>query len=431
MEGMHPGEILEREVLAAAKLDQNYSDEPSVIEPTLQEPMEHTNTPEAENADVSDAETTSAANTQNTSNVLSNVPETFVRWPSPFHIKDVLDEMVATITKYVLLPKEDKDALALWIAASYLMNAFNIFPKLALISPTFRCGKTTTMSVLASMSKDGLPVSNFSPATLFRLTAQAQLTLFIDEADRLIKSGPQDLIGLINGSHSKSSSGVLRCVGDNHEARVFNTWMPIVMASIGVLDDTIMDRSIVINLRRMKPTERALVKRVPADLFNQLSDVRRKLFTWSCDSQVFEKFSSNPVEPPDLGNDRAADNWLPLFCVAQEAGGHWPERCQKAYEALTDTSGPAAEVQLLSAIQELFLTSDSDRISTEKLLNHLREDEGGPWDTCNNGGKVTPHWVASTLKPFGISPKAYRWGDSTKRGYEASQFEDVFERYLS
>ena len=353
-------------------------------------------------------------------------PELLLPWSSPVDIDDLANKMAILIKRYCVVTDEEADAAVLWIISSYLINAFEIFPKLSLISPEKRCGKSTTMRVISSMSKDGLVTSNTSPAVIYRLTEKYELTLFIDEADTLLKSGNPELVGLINSSHNKSSSDILRCSGDDYTPHAYSTWMPMALASIGDLPPTIMDRSIVINLRRMKASES--VDRVPANLLDNCQPIRRKLLSWGeANIGIIE---GNPVEPPKIGNDRAADNWLPLFTLAGQIGKLWPAKCVAAYDTLTTVSEPELPTQLLVDIRTILNQHDEKRICSEDLLNGLCNDSTGPWLTCNNGRKLTGSGMAVLLRPYNIKPKPMRFPSGTKRGYEKDQFTDAFDRYL-
>ena len=353
-------------------------------------------------------------------------PELLLPWSSPVDIDDLANKMAILIKRYCVVTDEEADAAVLWIISSYLINGFNIFPKLSLISPQKRCGKSTLMEVISAMSRDGLFTSNVSAASIYRITEQYELTLFLDEADTFLKNGNPELVGLINSSHNKNSANILRCTGDDHTPRSFSTWMAMALASIGELPPTIMDRSIVINLRRMKATES--VARIPGNLLGDCQPIRRKLLSW-CGAQ-FAYIESNPVEPPRIGNDRAADNWLPLFTVAGQIGKLWPFRCETAYHALTTVSEPELPTQLLMDIRTILNQHDEKRICSEDLLNGLCNDSTGPWLTCNNGRKLTGSGMAVLLRPYNIKPKPMRFPSGTKRGYEKDQFTDAFDRYL-
>ena len=355
-----------------------------------------------------------------------DIPEELAEWSAPFDIESVANEMRSTIARHCLLSDEQVTAIVLWIFSSYLINAFWIFPNLFARSPEMRCGKSTMMRVISSICRNGLHASNISPAVLFRLTDHFDITLLIDEADTFVANASQDLVGIINSGHNRSTAVIIRCDGDEHRPRAFNTYFPKALAAIGSLPPTIEDRSIIINLNRMKPTES--VERIPGNFYEQLQPVRRKILTW-CKASI-EAIRKQPTEPPNIGNDRAVDNWLPLFTVAEHISGEWPELCFKAYQALTTVAEPELPTQLLKDIRQLFQNNKDSRISSADLIMELCKDDTGPWQTSNNGRQLSPHQLAKLLSPYGIKPDALRFGDKVKRGYEQSQFIDAFERYL-
>ncbi|MCR9186622.1 MAG: DUF3631 domain-containing protein [Halieaceae bacterium] len=336
-------------------------------------------------------------------------------------------QMVEVIKRYCVLTEYEVDAMALWLIASYIIDDFRVFSKLALISPEKRCGKTTTMEVTSSMAKDGQLMSNMTKAILYRITEKRQPTLFIDEADTFLKNGDSDLNGLINSSHTKAAAKVMRCDGDNFEAREFSTWMPMVLASIGDLPGTLMDRSIVINLRRKKSYEHT--EEVPVDLQDLNEPLRQTIAAWVAANRTLIRNQS--VQLPKVGNDRAGDNWKPLFQVAAVLGEPWLGRCEKACRELTVTAEPELQTMLLRDIQQFFLKSGSSRATSKELCEALISDEDGPWKTCNTGKPITPNLVGKLLRPYGVKPKTIRVGDKTLRGYEHAQLEDAFERYLA
>lgn len=335
-------------------------------------------------------------------------------------------EMAEVIKRYCVISETEVDAMVLWLIASNIIDDFRIFPKLALISPEKRCGKTTTMEVASSMARDSLLVSNMSAASIYRMSEQGQPTLFIDEADTFLKNGDAEINGLINSSHTKSAAKVSRCVGDNHETKVFSTWMPMVLASIGDLADTLMDRSIVINLRRKKSHEQTA--EVPVDLQDLNKPLRQSIAAWLETNKTIIK--GQAVVLPEVGNDRAGDNWRPLFKVAEVLGEPWRSRCERAYLALTQPAEPELPTLLLLHIRTYFERSKIDRVTSSSLCTYLNEDDEGPWRTCNNGRQLTANMIAKFLRPYGVKPKTIRVGDKTPRGYEQSQFVDAFERYL-
>jgi hypothetical protein len=70
------------------------------------------------------------------------------------------------------------------------------------------------------------------------------------------------------------------------------------------------------------------------------------------------------------------------------------------------------------------------RISSESLCRALCDSEDASWADNAGGVALTTRRLAAELKPFGITPRVFRDGKRTPRGYFWDQFEDAFARYL-
>lgn len=87
--------------------------------------------------------------------------------------------------------------------------------------------------------------------------------------------------------------------------------------------------------------------------------------------------------------------------------------------------------ELLSDIQEVFESKSGGKVSTTDLIAALIDDGEKPWATYNRGKPISPRQLAKQLAAYGIKSKTVRLGAHyTPKGYEASQFEDAFARYL-
>jgi hypothetical protein len=94
----------------------------------------------------------------------------------------------------------------------------------------------------------------YLPAAIFRVVEAWTPALSIDEADTFL-SGNDELRDIINSGHTKSGAFVVRTVGDDHEPKKFSTRAPMAIAMIKAPPGTILDRSIVVRLRRRLPGE--------------------------------------------------------------------------------------------------------------------------------------------------------------------------------
>ena len=183
---------------------------------------------------------------------------------TPFDMEKLLNNIEKYISERTILPKGADTAITLWIAGTYNINAFRIFPKLTIISPQKRCGKSTLLDLIEAFSSRSIMTSNISPAAIFRLIDAYQPTLIIDEADTFLANSNSDIAGIINSGHAQTRAFVTRCAGENHDPKSFSTWSPMAIASIGGLQPTIMDRSIIIPLRRKTLNES--IEDIPHDL---------------------------------------------------------------------------------------------------------------------------------------------------------------------
>lgn len=349
-------------------------------------------------------------------------------WPAPVVGARVLAEVANTLSKYVVLPAGAADAIALWIAHTHSFKAFLHTPRLNIQSPEKRCGKTTLRDVLATLVPKPLPTENLSTAVLFRVVDKHQPTLLADEYDSWLPNN-EDLRGMLNAGHQRGGQA-LRCVGDAFEPRAFRVFAPVVLAGIGGLPGTLHDRSIVIKMVRAKSGELKAgfdSRRIQAEI-----DLCRKLAKW-CADHAKQIESTDPILPSGAFN-RLADNWRPLFAIAEVGGGDWPQRAAHAFELLTmqdDADAHGIGTMLLDDVRTAFEQAGSDRLFSKVLVDSLVAMSDKPWGEIHKGKAITENWLAYRLKSFGVAPKTQRIGSDRAKGYEVGAFHEAFARYLS
>ena len=346
-------------------------------------------------------------------------------WPDPVDGAGLLDEVLATIRRFCVLPEHSDVLIAAWVLHAHAHDCADISPLLCLTSPEKRCGKSTTASVIATLVPKPMHVINVSPAVVFRVIEAHKPTLIIDEGDTFLKDN-EDMRGLLNGGHNSRTAYVWRSVGDDHEPRRFNVWGPKVVAMIGRPPDTIVDRSILVRLRRKRPEDR--VERFSARSGDALITLARKAARWVVDNRIVLAVA-DPTMPDDL-NDRAHDNARPICAIADAAGGAWPARVRDALlgivhqELEDDPASPG--VLLLSDIAEILNRWAGATISSKDLLSELTSDDEGPWAEWRRGDPITPRGIAKLLKEFGIRPTRDRKG----RFYRVTDLQEACDRYL-
>ncbi len=349
-------------------------------------------------------------------------------WPEAVDGAVILTSLEQTLRRFVAVTQEQSALMALWTLFAHAHDAFEISPILAITSPDKGCGKSTALALLSALVPKPLTSANITPSAVFRVADTYQPTLLLDEADTFI-SDSEGLRGILNSGHMRSQAYVTRVTGDDHHVCMFSTWAPKAIALIGELPPTLADRSVTIRMRRRSHGEP--IERLQLHRLGDMEDLRSMAARWAGDHVEDLRFVDPPI-PGAITRDRARDNWRPLLAVADLAGGEWPARARASALTLTATSGndTSMGIALLEDLRALFLARGNAKVVSEDILGHLHAMEERPWPEWRDRGPLTARQLAGILHPFGITPSKWRQDEVTRRGYDPSQFTDVFSRYL-
>lgn len=351
----------------------------------------------------------------------------------------LLDEVADFLARYVIFPSDEhRDAVVLWAALSHVYDEFDQSPRLALISSDPRCGKSRVLELLHLLVANGLKAADMTAPVMFRLIDNAHPTVLFDEVDAIFgkhtANEHEGLRALINSGYEKGTP-VYRCVGEGTNMKVvpFDIYSPLALAAIKRLPDTIMDRSVVVRMKRRGPNES--VEPYEQDSGRQEGEpLQVALATWS--RQIRGTLERRP-DMPDGVVDRAKDVWKPLVAVADAAGGQWPERgraaCLAALKAEDEGGVPSMGIQLLIDIRTVFDMGGEDRLSSADLVSGLCSIEDAPWRTAGFGSvPLQANGLSRRLDDYKIAPKVIRhaldW-EKKMRGYMRDWFEDAWARY--
>ena len=349
-------------------------------------------------------------------------------WPDPVDGAALLHEIAAAIRHHVIADPPTIHAAALWAAFTWFIDVVNVAPIANITAPEKRCGKTVMLGALARLSCRPLAVSNIAPAALFRSLELWTPTLLIDEVDAFLAEH-EEARGILNAGFTRDTAFVIRCVGDDHMPTRFNVWGAKALCGIGKIADTLADRSIPLRLRRKMIGERtAKIRHADAGHFATLAG---KLARFAIDNRDAVRLA-RPAEIEGL-NDRANDCWEPLLAIAGVAGGDWTRLARQSAVTLHDLEGeaPSADAELLTDIRAAFTEKHAIKLFGDDLLAALLADEEAPWATWNRGRPMTRRQLTARLEGFGIKSKDVRIGVAVKKGFERTDFEDVWKRYLS
>jgi hypothetical protein len=360
---------------------------------------------------------------------------------------ELLDDIVSHLLRFVAFSRpEQADAAALWVAHTHVLDAFDSTPRLAVSSPEKQSGKSRLLEVIEPMARAARHTLSMSCSYMFRLVESATPTLLLDEADAVFRPGDkthEDLRALVNAGHRRGAT-VGRMVGEGAgmEPREFSSFCPVALAGIGALPDTVVDRSVLIRLRRRSPdqvVEGYRFRTHPAEGHA----LRHRLAAWA--ERNVEMLANYYPSMPDGMTDRPADVWEPLIAIGDVAGGDWGDRARAAAVAL-DAERAEAEhdlswgVMLLTDIRRVFDGEDIategqpavpvDRLASVDLVERLTKIEDAPWGDLR-GKPLDARGLARRLRPYGIRPKPVRFSSGPAKGYERSDFADAWRRYVS
>ncbi|MBO0847722.1 MAG: DUF3631 domain-containing protein [Nocardioides sp.] len=354
--------------------------------------------------------------------------------PDGERVLDLVREFVADFC--VLGGAHNEVAVTLWIAHTWVVDAFDFTPRLMLLSAVKGCGKTRVLEVAELLSQDGHLLVSPTEATLFRLRQGRTRTLCLDEMDskfgQVGRRDPQaESIRTMLNQGWQRGSRVPRTEQTTNGFTVaeYDPFGPVALAGIGVMPETLMDRSVIVHMRKRLPSEpvQRLRRRLIATRAEQL---RNQLLNWS--SGVVEEWKKRlpETELPEELSDRQQDAWEPLVLVADNAGTRWGALAREAAVTISrqaEADESDLRLLLLSDIRDLFLRNLdwAERTPTE-LGIALRSLTDSPWLELDHNQGLTPHRLSRWLHDFGVP--THRVG--TRRAFRRVDLEDPWQRHL-
>jgi hypothetical protein len=355
--------------------------------------------------------------------------------PVPADPAALLDEVHDFLCAYVVFPSAAAAVAAtLWAAHTHLVGEFESTPRLALLSPEKQCGKSRVLELLELLCAGAETLSDASPAYLYRRIGAGKVTILLDEADAIWKRGKTDetaeaLRSVVNAGHRRSATvGRVEMNGQAASLTRFKVYAPAAIAGIGGLPDTIMDRAVVVRMRRRAPGESVRDYRERTTR-PEGEALRGQLAAWAADvaGRVGDPW---PDMPPGVA-DRAADVWESLLMVADLAEGDWPKRAAEACTAFVtgarDDTGSTG-TRLLADLRDVF--GDAPQLFTQTILDRLHGLGESPWADYSYGKPFSARDLADMLKEHQVKSHQLRIGEDSRKGYRRADLEDTWARYL-
>lgn len=348
--------------------------------------------------------------------------------------------------RYIAYPNDDYAPIhALWIAHTWIAHELQSTPRLAVISPEKRSGKTRLQEVTELLCAEPIRTIDVSAAYLFRKLDRPEgeplPTILLDEADALFFGKPtessEDLRRIFNAGYRRGAF-VGRCEihAKEVDTKDYPVFAPVCLAGIGDLPDTIMDRAVIFRMKRRNPNTvlapfrfrkaKAEAKPLRSELEKWSKGAASKLSTLG-----YDKYP----ELPESIQDRDADVWEPLFITAMLTGGDWPDIVADIAPRMVKDSHSEPQSlgeRLLRDIRDVFDQHHADAMFRLPLLGELKQIDGAPWATLGKDDQgIDSNYLTKTLKRYDI-PKARTVVIDGARnwGWHRDDFEDAWQRYL-
>jgi hypothetical protein len=332
--------------------------------------------------------------------------------------------------------------LALYVAHTYAIGAAESTVYIHTTSAEVESGKTRMLEVLELLAFRAVMLLDPSAASLYRGIDSGQMvTLLIDEVDTYLPGGKADsdtkktIVGLLNSGYRRGGK-VPRVRDRSGELEWFDLFSPKVLTGLAPLPQTLASRSLLFVMRRRRREE--IVERLRLRAAREdAQPIVNALEDWATPTVIDQLREMRPELPSEL-SDRLQDACEPLVAIADLADGEWPQRIREALVALASDArdAEAAEsrgTQLLADIRDAF-DAFGPTVSGSALLDHLNTLEERGWGGWNEGQGLRPRNLAALLKPFALRSKdIHLYPDRERRtlkGFEQTQFEDAFARYL-
>lgn len=357
------------------------------------------------------------------------------------------------ISRYVIAPtSEDYDVLTVWAMGTWAFSPActnpATYPYLYL-SAEKGSGKTLLgVDVMGAITRSHQPTVGITGPGVFRMIGEVDdetgevfsvaPTLALDEIDATYSGAKDESLRQMLNAGYKRGSTVPRAFGK--VTVQFPVYCPKILMGIdnGHLPDTVLDRSIRIDLRRATEDQmRAVEPFYSFDVEDEAAELQQSLSDWAKDhSLVLREYRPEPIagfQPRQWEIARS------LVQLAHEIGNESEFRAALHRVMTRNPARPSGKVALYQAIFDAFAAmpgEHADRITTKQILTEL--DARGITVPGNSG-----KGLASVLGEDGIGPDYIRLRDGhpgraiartedtpTHRGYYRHKFDGAFLRYL-
>lgn len=354
---------------------------------------------------------------------------------------ELADKIREFFTRYCVLGNPHAEvAVTLWALHTWVLECYEVTPRLAFISVERSSGKTRALELLEQVTFDGKRMSNFSTAWLFRSIDAADgervPTMLFDEADNYfygkLNDTHREILAFLNVGYKRGNSVGRATVSNKGEVRAenFGSFCPLAIGSIHNLPDTLQSRSIVIPMKRKRKNEKIEPYRERLTRAEALS-IREACAEWAEATIPTLKLNPFPELPAGI-DDRPAELWETLIGVADALGGEWPALSRAAavhFVNEAENRPLSFGERLLTDIYKVF--GDREAMTTHALINELHDLEGSQWlEFGQTRQPLDARKLARIISGYEVpTNNTIRIDGEPVKGYLRVHFTDAWERY--
>jgi len=350
-------------------------------------------------------------------------------WPEPVNGKDLLDEILAQLRRYVVIHNEASATIyTLTVPFAWVHDEIATYsPILVIEGADSDVGKSILCQIHRRMTPRSCMIVKPTGPSLYRLVDHHHPTLYIDNADKLLPRD-SDLADIVNSSWMRDVRIPRTVKGEIYE---FNPFCFKIINGIDLLphlDSATRTRCISTEMLPKLPEDDEVVHLKHASSDERFVTLRRKAMRWSIDNMDALKNASPSM--PDGFSNRLAENFALLFAIADRAGGDWPKKMRTAaVKTSRDHDKPSLRRRLLAIIFNLFVRHGA--LLTAKQVEQLvpaEDDEFANWQ--NSGRPINKYQIAYQLRAYHIGPRViHPRGKPADRGYDGTwpEFKTAFK----
>lgn len=241
-----------------------------------------------------------------------------------------LDYAREMIAPYLSAAPEQLDLIVLWAAHTHAYQTFACTPRLSIRSNGPGEGKSTALTLVKLLSRNGKGSGHATGAALYNLIHQEKPTLCLDEIDNTFSSNGfsranKPLQAILNDGYTREGTVMVNRSGGSVELSLFT---PVAFGGIGSLPAAMNSRAIPVMLK----------KGVPAEDFDStiegilISEAREILADWLKDEsrRTILRAANRRPEIEGISDPRQRQIAAPLLALGMLAGDEWHARAVAA-----------------------------------------------------------------------------------------------------